>query len=441
MNDAGNLREKDTKDLPPLCRQCGKELTAPENINKNLLVVDSKTGRLATILSCQDHNNIVLAGPAGTGKTALVQAIACEIAQGKYKALEGKRLVEINIEILLEGRYSAADQGKRMGNLLSEAVNENIILFFDEGHRLYGAGESSSLANLMKPLLTDGRLQVILATTDYEYEKFIARDPAFKRRFEKVAHKAPDEEETLQILRCVLKKRYPGYAASDDVLKKIVTIGRLYLKDRNDPDRSLSILDLAVAWNKNNGDDGTISMNGLLASIAMKYELPKNALSLDMESRHKGMYERLAGKFCGWETLCRRISEALEKWRTRESRSGGPLVLVTLCGPDPMLLHDAALEACLKLTGGNRQSVVIQDVNKPYLDELFVNPVRERPEGVYIFSGINYRTVSEALTRLREIAVSGVLQSLSNPAAKADYRRSYVFLLLDVEHAGQADRA
>ena len=171
------------RELPPLCRMGGKELTAEENINREIQFDESKLEQVATILSAKGHNNVAIVGKAGTGKTALVSALASAIAADRYKTLAGRRLVEIDLDKLLNNVYSIAERGTRMANLLVEAERERVILFFDEGHRLYGGGESNNLANIMKPFLTRDRLQVILATTIDEYRLFIAQDPAFRRRF------------------------------------------------------------------------------------------------------------------------------------------------------------------------------------------------------------------------------------------------------------------
>lgn len=177
-------KTSERRELPPLCRQCGRELTAAENINKEVRFNEAKLEQIATILSAKGHNNVALLGKAGTGKTALVTALAAEAAAGKFKTLAGRRIVEIDIDKLLHNVYTVSERGTRLANLLTEAERDEIILFFDEGHRLYGDGESNSLANIMKPFLTRDQLQVILATTIDEYRQFIARDPAFQRRFE-----------------------------------------------------------------------------------------------------------------------------------------------------------------------------------------------------------------------------------------------------------------
>ena len=109
------------------------------------------------------HNNVAIIGKAGTSKTALVIALFRAISAGRYKALQGRRIVEIDIDALLNGLHTVADKGTRLANLLTEAEQYGIILFFDEGHRLYGDGESNSLSNIMKPFLTRDKLQVIIA--------------------------------------------------------------------------------------------------------------------------------------------------------------------------------------------------------------------------------------------------------------------------------------
>lgn len=419
------------RELPPLCRVCGKELTSEEHINREIRFDKSKLEQIATILSAKGHNNVALIGKAGTGKTALVSALSAEVAAGRYKTLAGRRIVEIDVDKLLNNVYTPAERGTRMANLLIEAERERIILFIDEGHRLYGNGESNNLANIMKPFLTRDRLQVIIATTIDEYNLFIAQDPAFRRRFEPVVHKEPNAEETLEILRHVIQKRHPDVTADDEALKEIVNLGRRYVLDRNNPDKSLALLDTVVAWEANRCGRKKITQDVIREVLSARIGVPKASLCADMKSGLDGMETYLNEKFPGWEEVCRKLTKSLEKSLTRGLRQHGPLSATVLCGPDTRLMLDLAKTAVRKLGCVGEGAVYVIDVNRADPSDPFTSYVRRNPNAAIIFTGISIATPPQVLGRLREVLASGVLKSESG--LTASYRHSNVFVLCEGE--------
>ena len=419
------------RELPPLCRLCGKELTSVEHINGEIRFDQGKLEQVATVLSSKGHNNVALLGKAGTGKTALVSALSAEVAAGRYKTLAGRRIVEIDVDKLLNNVYTPAERGTRMANLLIEAERERIILFIDEGHRLYGNGESNNLANIMKPFLTRDLLQVIIATTLDEYNIFIAHDPAFRRRFEAVVHKEPNQDETLEILKYVIRKRHPDVTAEDEALRELVSLGRRYVQDRNNPDKSLALLDTIVAWEANRCGKKEITQDMVREVISSRIGVPKASLCADMKSGLDGMEEYLEEKFPGWEDVCRKMTESLSKVLTRGLRHTGPLSTTLLCGPDTRLMLDLAKTAVRKLGCVGEGAVYTIDVNRADPADPFTSYVRRNPNAAVIFTGVSVATPPQVLARLREVLASGVLKSESG--LTASYRHSNVFFLCEGE--------
>ena len=165
-SDAGRI-------TPPLCRACGKELTIIDKSSEGILDDSNLVSRMANILSSKEHNNIMLTGEAGTGKSASVKLLGRRVAEGKIKELTDKRIFEINIDLLFNECYTPSEKGEKLRLLFQEAEENNLILFIDEGHRIYGSGESNSVGNIVKPYITEGTIRLILATTNDEYEEFI----------------------------------------------------------------------------------------------------------------------------------------------------------------------------------------------------------------------------------------------------------------------------
>ena len=447
-----NTLTTERRELPPLSRMCGKELTAEENINREIRFDRNKLEQVATILSSRGHNNAAVIGPAGTGKTALVSALAAGIAEGRYKTLTGRRVVEVDIDKLLNNVYTTAERGTKLANLLQEAEREGIILFFDEGHRLYGGGEANSLGNIMKPFLTRDGLQVIIATTIDEYNAFIARDPAFRRRFEAVVHKEPDAEETMGILKHVLRRRYPDVTADDEVLQELVDLGGRYILDRNNPDKSLALLDTAVAWARNHRDDDkdkgcdggrdgnnsrtvTVLTKELVCEvISNRLGVPRSSLSSGMAEGLDGMSGYLEARFPGWNAVCADITESLNRARTRKLRRDGPLASVILCGPDARFMNDISHAAAKKLGCAGDGAIFRIDVNKADPEDPYTVYVRRNPNAALIFSGINENTDPAVISRLREILCSGKLKNAAGQTA--DYSHACVFFLCEDELRG-----
>ena len=419
------------RELPPLCRLCGKELTAEEHINLEIHFDKSKLEQVATVLSSKGHNNVALIGKAGTGKTALVSALSAEIAAGRYKALTGRRIVEVDIDRLLNNVFTTAERGTRLANLLTEAERERIILFVDEGHRLYGNGEANSLGNIMKPFLTRDKLQVILATTIDEYNLFVAQDPAFRRRFEAVLHKEPNADETFAILKHVIQKRHPDVTAADEALRELVSLGRRYVQDRNNPDKSLALLDTIVAWEANRCGKKEITQDMVREVISSRIGVPKASLCADMRSGLDGMETYLNEKFPGWEDVCRKMTESLAKALTRGLRHTGPLSTTVLCGLDTRLMLDLAKTAVRKLGCVGEGAVYTIDVNRADPSDPFTACVRKNPNAAIIFTGISIATPPQVLARLREVLSGGILKNENN--LTASYRHANVFVICEGE--------
>ena len=283
----------------------------------------------------------------------------------------------------------------------------------------------------MKPFLTRDRLQVIIATTIDEYNLFIAQDPAFRRRFEAIVHKEPNQEETLEILKYVIRKRHPDVTADDEALKELVSLGRRYVLDRNNPDKSLALLDTVVAWEANQFGKKEITCDVVREVLSARIGVPKASLCADMKSGLAGMEEYLEEKFPGWEDVCCKMTENIAKALTRGLRQNGPLSTTVLCGPDSRLMLDAAKAAVRKLGCVGEGAVYVIDVNRADPSDPFTACVRKNPNAAIIFTGVSITTPPQVLARLREVLVGGVLKNENN--LTASYRYSNVFALCEDE--------
>lgn len=215
---------------------------------------EKELARILEILSRRTKNNPVLIGEAGVGKTALVEELAQKIVSGEVpSSLKDKRIISLDMGSTVAGTKYRGEFEERMKKILKEVEeNDDIILFIDEIHTLVGAGGAEGAidaSNIFKPALARGKLRCIGATTTDEFKKFIEGDSALERRFQKVNIEIPTKETIKEIL-VKLKPIYEKFhhvSISLDLLDQIVNLSERYIYDRNEPDRSIDLLDEVCA--------------------------------------------------------------------------------------------------------------------------------------------------------------------------------------------------
>ena len=245
-------KEKKRKFLDSYC----KDLTREAKNGKLDAIVgrDKELARVIQILLRRQKNNPCLIGEPGVGKTAIAEALAQRIVRGEvpYK-LKNKELHLLDLTALVAGTQFRGQYESRLLGLLKEVKEAgNIILVIDEVHNIVGAGNSEgsvSTANMLKPALSRGEIQVIGATTLNEYRKYIEKDSALERRFQPVKVDEPSIDETLEMLKGI-KHYYEEFHCikiPEDILKSAVVLSERYITDRYLPDKAIDLLDEAAA--------------------------------------------------------------------------------------------------------------------------------------------------------------------------------------------------
>ncbi len=234
----------------------GKDLTAIARTGAPDPVIgrDEESARVIQILSRKQKNNPCLIGEPGVGKTAVVEGLAQRIAAGEVPDnLLHKQIISLDLASMIAGAKYRGEFEERFKAVLQRASSDpDIILFIDEIHTIIGAGAAEGAvdaANIIKPALARGEMQVIGATTLSEYRRYIEKDAALERRFQSVLVKEPSAEQTLEILKG-LRPRYEQHhalAISDDALAAAVSMSQRYITDRFLPDKAIDLVDEAAA--------------------------------------------------------------------------------------------------------------------------------------------------------------------------------------------------
>ncbi len=236
--------------------QFGEDLSIKATEGKLDPVIGRKKeiDRVIQILSRRTKNNPCLVGEPGVGKTAIVEGLAEQIVTGEVpEILKGKRVVTLDISGMVAGSKYRGDFEERMKKAINEAKKAgDVILFIDEFHTIVGAGSaegSIDAANILKPLLARGEIQLIGATTLNEYRKFIEKDPALERRFSPVTIEEPSREDTILILNG-LRDKYEAHhnvKITDEAIKAATELSIRYINDRFLPDKAIDLIDEAAS--------------------------------------------------------------------------------------------------------------------------------------------------------------------------------------------------
>lgn len=296
------------KSATPVLDQYSRNLTeyAKEGRLDPVIGRDREITRLIEILSRRTKNNPCLVGEPGVGKTAVVEGLAQKIAVGDVPdIIKDKKVLTLDLSGMVAGSKYRGEFEERIKRAIKEVTQSgNVLLFIDEIHTIIGAGGAEGAldaANILKPSLARGELQLIGATTLEEYRKYIEKDAALERRFQPVDVNEPDTEETIAILYG-LKERYEehhGVEISDSAVVSAVKMSERYVNDRFLPDKAIDVIDEACA---------RVSLSKYLATPELR-ELEENILKWEKEKEDAIRSEdyKLAGE------LKKRQAEAAEK--------------------------------------------------------------------------------------------------------------------------------
>ncbi len=311
--------EKKRKNLEAFCVNLTKKAANGEI--DEVIGRETELERIMQILCRRQKNNPCLIGDPGVGKTAVAEALALRIASGNVPhKLKSKEVYLVDMTAIVAGTQFRGQFENRMKGLIEEVKKlGNIILVIDEVHSIVAAGDAEggmNAANILKPALSRGEIQVIGATTLAEYRKYIEKDAALERRFQPVIIREPSISDTVKILKGIKKyyEKFHGIKIPDETIEKTVTLSERYITDRYLPDKAIDLLDEAASFVALNDSciEKLAEKRDELEKVKAEHSAAENNTDLPDEERFRIMAE-LKAKQLALESECAQLEGECDK--------------------------------------------------------------------------------------------------------------------------------
>lgn len=404
--------------LPNLFRY-GKNLTDISLVKKNdpLIGRIAEVERVLQVLSRRNKNNPCLIGEAGVGKTAIVEGVAELFVRNLVPdSLRNKYIFSLDLASLLSGAKYRGDFEERIKACIDEAVNSgNIILFIDEIHMIVGAGAAEGAidaANIMKPQLSRGELQIIGATTVEEFSRTIEKDSALERRFQPIQVSEPDIDSCIEMIRGLKGnyEKYHGVTIPDGIIGIAVNMATRYISDRFLPDKAIDVIDEACACAKirydngsrkkdsrfvelrgknvnlrrlgrvlNSGEKPVLSIEDIMSVISGKTGIPISRVSVEDAVKLTFLEKELSERVIGHSYAVKKVTNAVCRARSGLREIGRPAASLLFAGPSGVGKTELARALAENLYGSEKKLIRV-DMSE-YMEKHSVSKLIGAPPG------------------------------------------------------------
>ena len=380
----GTVRRADTKMLDQYSRDL-TEMAAAGRIDP-VVGRGNEIRRAIQILSRRSKNNPVLVGEPGVGKTAVAEGLALCVSRGQAPAeLRDKRIVSLDIPALLAGTKYRGDFEERVKSVLRDVKRAgDVILFIDELHTIIGAGSAEGAidaANILKPALGRGEVQIIGATTPEEYRRHIEKDAALERRFQPVKVTEPGREQTmemLQSLRPALEKHH-RVSLDEEALTAAYELSVRYINDRFLPDKAIDLLDEAAAAVHVEGGRRPVTAADVAQVVSLWTEIPLSSLDESESQRLQSLEEQLKQRIIGQDEAVSAVARAIRRSRVGLKDPRRPVGSFLFLGPTGV----GKTELCRALAAtvyGDENAMIRLDMSE-YMEKHSVSRLIGSPPG------------------------------------------------------------
>lgn len=352
---------------------------------------ETEIARVIEILGRRKKNNPMLIGEPGVGKSAIVEGIALRIAGGSISpALAKKRLISLDIALVVAGTKYRGDFEKRLKSIIKEASsNPDIILFIDEFHTIVGAGGaqgSLDAANILKPALARGELQCIGATTMDEFAKIVEKDGALDRRFQKIVVEPTDIQQSITILEN-LKPNYEAFhkvAYSDEAIEACVRLTDRYITDKSLPDKAIDALDEAGSMirlnlTKDKRTGNIVDAEDIATVVSKMTGIPVNKVAESEGNRIMKMKGRLQSRIIGQDDAIEKVVRAIQRNRAGLKDPNRPIGTFLFFGPTGV--GKTQLAKCLAEYLFDSQENMVRIDMSEYMEKFTVSRLVGAPPG------------------------------------------------------------
>lgn len=417
---------------------------------------DEEIERTVQVLCRRVKNNPLHVGDAGVGKTAVTQGLAQRIVRGEVpEEISGSSVYSLDVGLLVAGTKFRGDFEERLHAILDElAERKNAILFIDEIHMIMGAGTNGSsnmdAANLLKPVLADGRIRIIGSTTFEEYSRNFEKDRALVRRFQKIDINEPSRDEAVRIIEGLLPKYEAFHHVSyqKSAVNAAVDLSMRYLADRRLPDKAIDIIDEAGSYQKIHNHGGTVGAAAIRKIVARMAHVPAETVSGGEKVRLKELEMQLGKQIFGQDEAVSAVVKAVKRARAGLKNPEKPDACFLFVGPTGVgktelarCLAEQLGETLLRFDMSEYQEghSVSRLIGSPagYIGHeeggLLTDSVRKNPNSVVLFDEIE-KAHEDIYNIFLQVMDYGFLTD--NQGRKADFRNCIVIM---TSNAGARD--